>query len=210
MDWVSVAGLGTAAGTLVLAIATFASVRSANRAARTAERALAAGLRPLLIGSRLDDPAQKIHFSDRHLVVVKGGSGVAECTDAAVYLAMSLRNAGAGVAILHGWFPHPSGDVSKMPPPPAPEDFRRLTRDIYIAAGDAGFWQGALRDPESDEYAMVRKAIEERTNITIDVLYGDHEGGQRVISRFGLIPIGDEQWTASPARHWNVDRPDPR
>lgn len=61
-NWETLASMGTAGGTLVLAIATFASVRSANRAARTAERALLAGLRPLLVTSRLQDPAQKIMF----------------------------------------------------------------------------------------------------------------------------------------------------
>jgi hypothetical protein len=45
--------------------------------------------------------------------------------------------------------------------------------------------------------------------LTIDLLYGDAEGGQRVISRFTLTP-GDAMWLASPSRHWNVDRPDPR
>ena len=61
-DWVTISALATAAGTLVLALATFASVRSANRAARVAERSLLAGLRPLLVPSRLDDPPQKIGF----------------------------------------------------------------------------------------------------------------------------------------------------
>jgi hypothetical protein len=31
-----------------------------------------------------------------------------------------------------------------------------------------------------------------------------------VISRFGLLPFGDDGWMAVVARHWNVDRPDPR
>ena len=62
----------TGAGTLVLAIATFGAVRSANRAARTAERALQAGLRPLLMHSRLDDPPQKIMWLDRHWAAVLG------------------------------------------------------------------------------------------------------------------------------------------
>jgi hypothetical protein len=38
---------------------------------------------------------------------------------------------------------------------------------------------------------------------------GDHEGGQRTISRFPLIPVGDDRWLASVARHWNLDRPSP-
>jgi hypothetical protein len=40
MDWTTFAELGTALGTLVLALATFASVRSGNRAARLSERSL--------------------------------------------------------------------------------------------------------------------------------------------------------------------------
>lgn len=43
MDWPTIASLGTAIGTLVLAIATFVSVLSGRRAARVAERALLAG-----------------------------------------------------------------------------------------------------------------------------------------------------------------------
>ena len=46
-DWATIASLATAGGTLVLAVSTFASVKSANRAARAAERSLLAGLRPL-------------------------------------------------------------------------------------------------------------------------------------------------------------------
>jgi len=47
-DWATISALATAGGTLVLAVATFASVRSANRAARTAERSLLASMRPVL------------------------------------------------------------------------------------------------------------------------------------------------------------------
>jgi hypothetical protein len=39
---------------------------------------------------------------------------------------------------------------------------------------------------------------------------GDHEGGQRTISRFALIPVGDDRWLASVARHWNPRPPEPR
>jgi hypothetical protein len=47
--------------------------------------------------------------------------------------------------------------------------------------------------------------------VTIDLLYGDHEGGQRVVSRFSITPRkDDENWLPSVVRHWNIDRPDPR
>ena len=48
VDWVTISALATAGGTLVLAAATFSAVRSSNRSARVAERALLAGLRPVL------------------------------------------------------------------------------------------------------------------------------------------------------------------
>src|ERR1700692_4305776 len=61
-DWVTISALATAGGTLVLAVATFSSVRSANRAARAAERSLLAGLRPVLLASRLQDAPHKGAF----------------------------------------------------------------------------------------------------------------------------------------------------
>jgi hypothetical protein len=97
--------LATGVGTLLLAVATFASVRSANASARTAERALAAGLRPLLLlPSRMSDEMQKVRVGDGHFVRASGGLGVAAVTDDAVYLAMNLRNSGQGIAVIHGWF----------------------------------------------------------------------------------------------------------
>ena len=68
--WTTIAELGTAAGTLVLAVATFASVRSANRAARAAELAVMESLRPLVLASRLEDPPEKVGFADDHWVKV--------------------------------------------------------------------------------------------------------------------------------------------
>jgi hypothetical protein len=208
-DWVTISALATAGGTLVLAGATFASVRSANRAARVAERSLLAGLRPLLMPSRLDDPPQKVTFIDERVLVTKGGEGAAEASSEAVYLAISVRNAGTGIAVLHGWCFYPERLVGGGTPPP-PEEFSRLTRDIYVPAGDVGFWQGTFRDPAAPEFAAASAAIAARTPLTVDILYGDHEGGQRTISRFGLLPRDDGGWIAAAARHWNVDRDDPR
>jgi hypothetical protein len=65
-------------------------------------------------------------------------------------------------------------------------EFTRLTRDIYVPAGDVGFWQGTFRDPSTPEFAEASAAIAERRQVTIDVLYGDHEGGQRSLLGKGL------------------------
>jgi hypothetical protein len=209
-DWVTISALATAGGTLVLALATFASVRSAHRAARVAERTLLAGLRPLLVPSRFDDPMQKIFFADERYVRVEGGRASFEIDDDAILMVISLRNAGAGVAVLHGWRFYPERLLGADRGPPALDSFTRLTRDIYVPARDVGFWQGAFRDPSDRAFAEAKAAIEEGRPLTIDILYGDHEGGQRTIARFGLLSYAEGVWLPAAGRYWNVDREDPR
>jgi hypothetical protein len=101
---------------------------------------------------------------------------------------------------------------SEFPPDPSrdPNAFRRLTRDLYVPAGDIGFWQGAIREKDDPAFAEAHAAISERRRLTVDLLYGDHEGGQRTISRFSLVPDADGTWLAVASRHWNLDRSDPR
>ena len=192
----------------MLALATFAAVRSSNRAARAAEESLLLGLRPLLVPSRPDDPSQKVGFADGKWLQAAGSGGAAEATDGAVYLAISVRNVGSGIAVLHGWHFDPEwlrGDDH------APlGEFTRLTRDLYVAAGDIGFWQGSFRDPGSPGFAAAKGAVDAREPFSVEVLYGDYQGGQRVVSRFGLSPRGGGGWLASVARHWNIDRAAPR
>ncbi|HZX54080.1 MAG TPA: hypothetical protein VFE86_05340 [Ilumatobacteraceae bacterium] len=208
-DWVTISSLATAGGTLVLAVATFASVRSANRSARLAEETLLASVRPLLMPSRLDDPMVKVGFQDEHWVHVPGGTGTIEVTEDAVYLTMSLRNAGSGIAVLHGWRIERDDPAGERGRPPL-EEFRRLTRDIYIPSGDVYFWQGAIREPEDVDRAFLVERIGSTERTLVDVLYGDQHGGQRVIARFALTPREAGGYLASIGRQWNVDRPDPR
>ena len=208
-DWVAISSLATAGGTLALAGATLAAVRSANRSSRVAERTLLAELRPVLMPSRLQDPVQKIHFADGKWLTTPGGGGCAEATDEAVYLTISLRNVGTGIAVLHGWCFYPERILSGGDAPVL-ENFRRLSRDLYVPVSDIGFWQGAFREPGEPEFAEARKPIEAREPVTVDVLYGDHEGGQRAVTRFALSRREDGVWMASAGRHWNIDREDPR
>ena len=146
-DWVAISSLATAGGTLVLAAATFASVRSANRAARVAESALLVGLRPLLVPSRLNDIDQKVGFYDGKWVKLSGGRGVAEATGDAVYLALSLRNVGSGIAVLHGWHLETGRARGMQPEQPNEAEFHRLSRDLYVPVGDVAFWQGRSATP---------------------------------------------------------------
>jgi hypothetical protein len=203
-----VASLATAAGTLVLAVATFSSVRSANRAAKAAERSLLAGIRPVLAPTRFQDPEQKIGWIDDHWTRLAGGHAGVECVDDVIYLTMGLRNVGAGMAVLHGWMAYPDRDPGRAPVDAGA--VRRLSRDLYVPAGDLGFWQGALRDPAEPLFAAMDEAIHARRRFEVDLLYGDQEGGQRVITRFGLLPAGDDAWISAVSRHWNLDRDDPR
>jgi hypothetical protein len=214
-DWVTISALASAGGTLVLAGVTVASVRSANRAARVAEQSLLAGQRPLLVPSRTEDPAVKAGFQDGVWFNVPGGQGVASATEEADYFVISVRNVGTGIAVLHGWQLLPellfTRDANRTHPPL--EDFTTLTRDLYVAPGDVGFWQGSFRDSSSKSYRDARRAVEAQQSIGVDILYGDFQGGQRVISRFMLTPREideDVRWFASVGRHWNVDQPDPR
>jgi hypothetical protein len=209
-DWPTISSLVTGAGTLVLAVATFAAVRSANRSARIAETALQEQRRPLLAQSRLNDPVQKLNFIDAHWVHAEGGHGVAEHIDGNVYLAISLRNVGSGLGVCQAWTARSELSTSRtVPSPTAIDQFRLQSRDLYIPAGDVGMWQGALRNPDDQLRIAIADAIDARTPITIELLYTDQVGLQRTITRFGLIPTPDS-WLASVNRHWHLDWEGPR
>ena len=210
VDWTTVSDFATGIGTLVLAVATFSSVRSSNRSARVAEAALQEQRRPLLAPSRLEDARQKIMFLGGHWVGVSGGHAAAEQIDGIVYLAISLRNVGSGIAVCQGWLVRAGENTSlSVPTHSPPEDFRLQSRDLYVPAGDIGMWQGALRNPDDPVRAQVVDAIEAGELITVELLYSDQVGRQRTISRFGLIPANDIR-LASLTRHWYLDWQGPR
>jgi hypothetical protein len=210
IDWVTVSSLATAGGTLVLAVATFSSVRSANRAARTAERSLQVGLRPVLFPSRRDDVTQKIRWGDNHWAPLEGGQASIERVDDVIYMAISVRNVGAGFAVIQGWrltMEEGARGASR----PDTNEFHPQTRDLYVPPGDASFWQAAIREADHPDRPAAVQGFDEGSLI-IDVLYSDHEGGQRTISRFSLTrPAQDSaNWLVGVVRHWNLDRQDPR
>jgi hypothetical protein len=209
-DWATISSMATAGGTLVLAIATFGSIRSANRSARVAELSLLAGLRPVLIPSREEDAPERVRFGDGITLIVPGHGGAVHLQDDHVYFAIALRNGGSGLAVIHGW--HIAvGERTTEVPRPELGDFRLNTRDLYIPAGDTGFWQGAVRDRADPQYAELIGAARDRRRVLIDILYGDHEGGQRTITRFGVSDWDEvEGERAEVLRYWNVDREDPR
>ena len=209
MDATTAASLATAAGTLVLAVATFASVRSSNRSARLAEYSMQLGIRPLLMPSRLADAPQKIRWGDDHRAVLNGSEAHVEVVDDNLYLAMSVRNAGSGIAVLHGWHLRLERLLTEHEHAER-EEFRPQTRDLYIPGGDVGFWQGAIRDHDDPEYADMIARVQARELFLIELLYTDHQGDQPSITLFVVAPYDEDGWYCSAVKHWNLDRPDPR
>jgi hypothetical protein len=215
-DWVTISSLATAGGTLVLAVATFSSVRSSNRSARVAELSLLTGLRPVLIPTKDEDPTETIRFGDAQLLHVAGHGAAVVMTDDVIYLGMGVRNGGAGLGVIHGWRAEPR-NIDRANDRPDLDSFRRQQIDIYIPAGDTGNWLGALRDPSEEMQRSVREELEADGTIVLDLLYGDHEGGQRTIVRFVLAPWPEDDREGDATsrrvtalRYWNLDRQDPR
>jgi hypothetical protein len=210
VNWTTISSLATAVGTLVLAIATFSAVRSAGRSARIAEIALQEQRRPLLTHSRTTDPEQKLMFAGGHWVHPAGGHATAEHIDGVVYLSISVRNVGNGIAVCQAWTVYPHLRISATAPDHVPEEqLRQQTRDLYIPPGDIGMWQGALRDREDPLRAAVAAAIDAAEPIGVELMYSDQIGGQRTITRFALMPTADV-WLTSMTRHWHLDWDGPR
>ena len=208
-NWSTISSLATAGGTLVLAVATFSAVRSANRNTRTAQLAFQESLRPVLMPSRFQDPPEKVMWKEGHWTRVDGGRAAVEQSDDNIYLVVSLRNAGAGIAVIQGWHAAEAPSSASELRHPEPDEFRRQLRDLYIPPGDTGFWQGAIRDREDSSYDELYDTIAGRRRLAVFLLYSDHEGGQRTISLFSLSPT-ENAWLTSVVRHWNLDRADPR
>jgi hypothetical protein len=203
-DITTIAELGTASGTLVLAIATFGATRSANRSARIAERSLLVGLRPTLVPSRPEDRTERVDFAaGKRIVELPGGTATVLHEEGQSLFAIAVRNIGAGLAVMQGWhvargFPGAGGSYPDL------DQFRSQRRDLYLPPGDTGFWQGAVRDTSDPLNEEVRAALEEDDWFNIHLLYSDQEGGQRFVSRFALRREGDH-WYPATGRHWTVD-----
>ena len=173
----------------MLAVATFCSVRSANRSARVAELSLlagsAAGADPLAGGR----PARAGAFRRRQTLDVPGHGGGGRGRRRRVYLAIALRNGGSGLAVIHGWQaaaaasrPRSASTADRASasleefPPPAARSVHPRRRHRLLAGGAARSARSRVRPR-----CATRSRGGER--VRIDLLYGDHEGGQRTIVR---------------------------
>lgn len=206
-DWTTIASLATAGGTLVLAIATYSSVRASQRSTRIAEEALLIGRRPMLAPAHDNDAPITVFFGDLKMVTVSHGLASVELEDGRFYFVLPLRNVGAGIAVLHAWRVVPN--ALRSDELPDVERFRRQLRDLYIPAGEVGFWQAALRESDDEMREGMDDAHAAGERIIVDLLYGDHEGGQRAVTRFVLTPA-DGSWIPGVVRHWRLDGVNPR
>jgi hypothetical protein len=200
-DWATVANIATAGGTLVLAVATFGATRSANRTAKLTEKALQLGLEPLLTAARPEDPPERVGFRDDEMFVVRGGSAAVEFQDGNVYFAIPVRNVGNGIAVLRAWNVVTT-EVAATTGYGDLDEYRQLSRDLYIPSGGNGYWQGAIREADDPQRVEVERAIRDG-GFVIDVFYGDQFGGHPAVSRFRLRHLDDE-WFCSIVRHFRV------
>lgn len=208
-DTATIASLATAGGTLVLAIATFASTRSANRSARIAERSLDLGLRPVLIPAHEWDAAERITFGDREIMQVRGGFASIEPRGDNLYFAAQLRNVGTGLGVLTSWLLEAGSEATTLEPSDPPPDvstFNQQVRHLYVPAGDVGYWQGAIRVGETDrgDADALRRAIDAGERLTLYLRYADQDGGHDTITRYTLLPDENGDWLFGIARHWSL------
>ncbi len=119
-----------------------------------------AGLRPLLVPSKLDDPHQKIGFVDDKWVMAravvasprweKTQSTSRSLSETSVPESLSST---AGASFRAAGSKTHTGSLRTS----------RDSRATYVPVGDVGFWQGAFRDPAEPEFRGCREAIERRT-----------------------------------------------
>jgi hypothetical protein len=208
-DTATIASLATAFGTLVLAVATFASTRSANHSARIAERALDLNLRPVLIPAHEWEPSERITFQDQ-IIELHSGFAAVEERDGNLYFAAQLRNVGAGIGVLTSWKvkadPNTNTPLTAMIDPPDPTHFVLQQRSLYVPAGDVGYWQGAIRAGDTDrgDADALRAAIAAAQRIALFLRYADQDGGHDTITRYSITPDEEGRWLFTIARHWTL------
>jgi hypothetical protein len=157
-----------------------------------------------------------VQFADGQVFETGWGDALLRHENGVIYLALELRNAGAGVAHLVAYRLEPElgHTVTQDPrglarhrrgdPPPDPTTFTEQQRDLYIAAGELGHWQAALRDPATELYTAMGEAVTSLGRVTIDLLYGDIEDGQLTITRFVVLPGEQNKWRCDVTHHWRA------
>ena len=120
---------------------------------------------------------------DNHWARLEGGQATVEFVDGSIYLAISLRNVGPGLAVPFGWSSWRGRPLSIS------THATLRTSACRRATSTWSFRHRVLagRHPRHDDpdFAWLSTAIVNAEAFTLEILYGDHEGGQRTITRFG-------------------------
>ena len=162
--------------------------------------------------SRLQDPMQKIRWMDNHWAHLDGGQGSAELVDGSIYLAISVRNVGSGLAVPIGWSVSSragrcrgAARRSQLVSDADPGSLHRAQRRRLLACRHPGDRRPRLR--MVDQVTEGARTLHDRT-----ALWGPRgRPAHDQPIRDDPAAVGDEtRWYPSVARHWNLDRPDPR
>ena len=200
-DSATIASYATAAGTLVLAVATFSAVRSSNRFSphrrRVTPHQHAPTAHPVAVSTTPSKGCCGIHHHAAHIngrtpsSRKTAGSSIWRSDCETLVQVLPCSTGGTRCPIRR----------SKTCPTPQAEDFRRLTIDLYIPAGGSGYWEAAVREPDDPLRPGFMRALTERHPFMIDILYGDQQGRQRTISRYlscpQLITVGTPRGVAT-------------
>lgn len=202
-DWATIASVATATGTMVLAVATYAAVRSANRSTRIAEKSLQLSLQPVLVPSRPEDPPERVTFLEGFAIEAPGGGAAIEAREGNLFVVVPLRNVGSGLAVVRAG--HVSaGRPGRDDPRPSADAFRQLQRDIYVPPGELGYWQIGIRADDDPFHAAVDAAARDGHPITVTLIYSNHFGGHETVSQFVVARGEDGAWITSGTRHWGI------
>ena len=160
----------------------------------------------MLIPAHEWDAAERVTFYDE-IVQLRGGFATVEERGGNLYFAAQLRNVGAGIGVLTSWLVEAdNGRRSLNQLAPDTSNFVAQQRSLYVPAGDVGYWQGAIREGDTDrgDADALRHAIEAGERLTLYLRYADQDGGHDTITRYTLMPDENGDWLFGIARHWSL------
>ena len=185
----------------MLAVATFASTRSANHSARIAERALDLNLRPVLIPAHEWEPTERITFHDEIVRAprrVRGSRGARRqplLRRAAPQ--RRRRDRRADVVEGQGRPAHAAARSRTLAEPPDPDTLRRAAAEPVRAGRRRRVLAGC--DPRRRHRSGRRRRAPARDRsagdrLTLFLRYADQDGGHDTITRYSIIPDENGDW----------------
>lgn len=117
-----------------------------------------------------------------------------------VYLAVSIRNVGSGVAVLHGW--HVQAGLQTQRSHPPLEEFTTQNLDIYVAPDGNGLWLSALRDPAPGLITAPQCWLFSARWLRLSDMTENNAAREVCIWTYWVRPEAEEGFKALLARHW--------